>query len=155
MKKALFLLMFLCANLFADIGFDVAWQSRWRDGNLFNVAVIFPNNLVGYMAAGFNFQANKRENYPVPDLSGMTEYKTHSLYGTYAGYFLNLSPIFRPGAVFGIGWESDEKFIGNQRAGYTSFKFTPYFGLDIHCWFLTFRVSNEGIGGGINIRFGG
>jgi len=155
MRKVLILIIFLSFSSFAEFGLDFGWQHRWRDGNLFNAAVILPKFGVGNVATGFNFQANKKENYPIENLSGTIDYKTHSYYGTYLGYFLNLSPIFRPGAILGIGWESDEKFIGNQRIGYTDYKFTPYFGLDIHCWFFTFRVSNEGIGGGINIYFGG
>jgi hypothetical protein len=154
MKKIFILLIFLSISVFAEFGFDIGWQYRWEDGNLFNAAVILPKFGIGNVATGLHFQANKKKNYSILDVEGAIDYKTHSYYGVYAGYFLNLSPIFRPGAVVGFGWDSKEEFINKIPVGYTDYKFTPYFGLDIHCWFLSFRISNEGIGCGINVLFG-
>jgi hypothetical protein len=149
--KKLFVLLFVPVFVYsAQFGVDLGWQKRWREGNLFSTGVILPKMGIGYMTTAFNFQANRKENCPIPDLSGTIEHKTHSYYGASAGYFLTMSPIFRPGAIVGFAWESDEKFINTQRIGYTDYKFTPYFGLDVHCWFLNFKVSNEGIGAGIN-----
>jgi hypothetical protein len=105
-------------------------------------------------AKHIKFQANRKENYPIRDITGTIDHKTHSYYGIYAGYFLHLSPIFRPGTVVGFGWDCKEKFIDKTPIGYTDYKFSPYFGLDIHSWFFSFRLSNEGIGAGINVLFG-
>jgi len=157
MKKPLFLIVFFVSVLFADFGIDGGWQHRWNNSNLWNVGVGFSRWEKGYITAGFNFLPAKNKKYPIPEaqIHGDTLFLPHAYYGGYSGYHFYASKWFRPGLVFGIGWENEEKSVSNRKIGYTGFSVTPYFGLDIHCLIFSFRFSNEGIGCGLNFRFGG
>jgi hypothetical protein len=157
MRKTIILIIFLASVLFADFGFDVAWQRRWNDSNLYSAAVGFSRWEKGYLTAGFNFlpAKNAKNSAPQTQLNGDTLFIPHSYYGGYSGYHFYLSKWFRPGVVFGVGWEKEEKSVSGVRIGYTGYSIVPYFGLDIHCLIFSFRLSNEGIGCGLNFRFGG
>ena len=106
--------------------------------------------------SGFNFLPAKKKNYYIDqaDVLGDTSNTPNSYYGWYSGYHWRFSVIIRPGVVLGLGWENDVKEIGGQKVGYSGFSIVPYFGLDVHLAIFSFRLSNEGIGSGLNFRFG-
>lgn len=84
--------------------------------------------------------------------------KTHSFYGIFAGTHVGFSPAVRPGIVAGVSFKREEIFgvSGNQqiRTGYTPFKICPLFGISLQFFILSFLITNEGIGGGVNYSFG-
>jgi len=156
MKKILLVTLFSFSALFADFGFDVGLQRRWNDSNLWNAGIAFSRWQSGYITTGFNFLPAKNKKYSVAQsIPGDTTFLPHAYFGAYSGYHWRFSQIIRPGVVFGIGWEREEKEVGGQKIGYTDFSVIPYFGLDIHIAVFTFRVSNEGVGCGLNFRIGG
>jgi hypothetical protein len=84
--------------------------------------------------------------------------KTHSFYGLYGGTFIGFAPIFRPGVIFGISWKREE-IIGLYNGkeivtSYSPFQTNPYFGVEIHVLIMSFIVTNEGYGAGINLNMG-
>jgi hypothetical protein len=155
MKKTLIFIIFGVSFLLADFGADFGWQRRWNDSNLWNIGLSFSQQDKWYLIAGFNFLPAKNTKYPVTGESGETRFIPHSYYGGYTGYHWRFSDLIRPGIVFGIGWENEEKEINGRRAGYTGYSTVPYFGVDVHVAIFSFRVSNEGIGCGLNFRIGG
>ena len=84
--------------------------------------------------------------------------KTHSFFGLVAGTYIGFSPAVRPGMVAGVSFRREEIFgvSGNQRirTGYTPYKISPLFGISLQCFILSFLITNEGIGGGVNYSFG-
>lgn len=84
---------------------------------------------------------------------------THSFYGIYGGTFVGLAPIFRPGVLVGISWKR-EAVRGVDGAGkefvksYSAYQINPYFGMEVHILIMSFVVTNEGYGAGINLNIG-
>jgi hypothetical protein len=85
--------------------------------------------------------------------------KTHSFYGIYAGTFVGLAPIVRPGVIVGMSWKREE-VRGVDATGkefvksYSAYQINPYFGMEIHCLIMSFIVTNEGFGAGVNLNLG-
>ena len=84
--------------------------------------------------------------------------KTHSFFGLYAGTHVALSPAFRPGILAWFSFKREEIFAvydgQRHRISYSPYGVNPYIGIAIHVFVLSFIVTNEGIGGGINFSFG-
>jgi hypothetical protein len=84
--------------------------------------------------------------------------KTNSFFGIFAGSYVGLTPALRPGVVAGVTFKRDEVFaiVNDEKIlnSYTPYNINPYIGLSLHFFILSFLLTNEGIGGGINISFG-
>jgi hypothetical protein len=84
-------------------------------------------------------------------------YKYDSYYGVYTGYYYAFSALLRIGVHIGAGSKRFREYV-NQSSyirfnGYSDYKTVPYYGLGIQSGMFSFIVSNEGIGGGVNVSF--
>ena len=84
--------------------------------------------------------------------------KTHSFFGLFAGSYVGLTPALRPGVVAGFTFKREEIYAVvnglDVRNSYTPYNINPYIGLSVHFFILSILLTNEGIGGGINLSFG-
>ena len=110
-----------------------------------------------YLEGGFVLMPSfsSQTVHPVQNFTEEIKY-TKSAYGFYAGYHLNLFPIFRPGIVVGSSLKNENIYRKSVSTDLTladekEAVISPYFGLSIHSGIFSFVYSNYGIGGGINL----
>lgn len=81
-----------------------------------------------------------------------------SFYGVYCGYFVMVSPLFRPGILVGSLLASKETYSSTDGSSYaltdySALQLDYYTALEVHVGIFTFHLSNKGIGGGLNVNF--
>jgi len=111
-----------------------------------------------YFSSGIVLRPGEAYETTFGTVSVSEQRKTHSFYGIYGGTFAGLAPIFRPGFIAGISWKKEIVYgVDNGRRfvkSYSGYQTYPYFGIEVHCLVMSFIVTNEGYGAGININFG-
>ncbi|MBN2436252.1 MAG: hypothetical protein JXK07_13385 [Spirochaetes bacterium] len=162
-KSGLLLLTVLASISFASIGVDANLQKPFNaTGNcpIISLSILKTARKPPlYFSSGIAFR-------PGQTLSTVTEFdgcesikKTHSFFGLFAGTHIAFSPAIRPSIVAGFSFKREEVVgisEGKQvRIDYTPYRINPYFGIELHCFILSFLVTNEGFGGGVNCTFGG
>jgi len=158
MNKLVLILISFVTLVTAQV--DLTVQYKWDDKVLMTASYI---KRIGesrhYIQAGLNFMPSKTENQLILESKNEHKFTFDSYYGLYTGYYCALIPIFRPGLHIGVGYkrearfsktESETEFVEN---GYSDWKITPYIGGGLQFGIFSFIVSNEGIGGGINVFF--
>ncbi len=149
-------------TLLASVGFEAGVQKPFNatgDWPAINLSIIttapkpplyFTSGVVVRPGQELGIEAN------TPHTSEIR--KTHSFFGLYAGTHVALSPAFRPGILAGFSFKREEVFAvydgQRKRISYSPYGINPYIGLVVHAFVLSFIVTNEGIGGGINFSFG-
>lgn len=154
----IFILSFLSISKCADMNITV--QSAWNTNSyrmIYSVGALFKSNKLPYTYYEFGITS-------LPQLYKTTSQKPllptneilFTLYGIYAGYYIALLPIFRPGVVIGSVLEQNALYSGNSSRPYKINKLgiNYYAGISIHALLFTFLITNKGIGGGLNIPLG-
>jgi hypothetical protein len=126
------------------ISLQLTKNSKWQPVYFSSGVVFRPGPAAGTIFNSSSVQENR---------------KMHSFYGIYAGTFAGLAPIFRPGFIIGMSWKREE-VRGVDATGkefvksYSAFQINPYFGMEVHCLIMSFIVTNEGFGAGVNLNLG-
>ena len=125
------------------ISIGITTNSKWPPVYFSSGAVLRPGPAMG-------------TTYAIPSID--EKRKTHSFYGFYGGTHVGIAPAFRPGVLVGLEWKKDEVMGSDDgrlfRKAYTKYEIGPYFGLEVHVFILSFIVSNEGFGVGMNLTIG-
>ena len=139
--------------------FDMTVQKRWDEKILFSAAYMKKlSKRRHYALIGLNIFPAKNSHYKNYQTSNIYYFRFDSYYGLYTGYYLSLHGLLRPGIHIGAGFRRDKKYCiinGNEiENGYSKFKLSPYYGVGIQTGMFSFIISNQGIGGGVNVQIG-
>jgi|GEM_PF-6036237 hypothetical protein len=162
MRKATLLVLAFCTALSASYGLDVDFQKAYNATGSWPVISAALIKTMDKPPFYFSTGVVIRPGDPLgpTTIIDHTEEirKTNSFFGIFAGSYVALTPAFRPGVVAGFTFKREEVFAiinGEQILNsYTPYNINPYIGFSLHFFILSFLVTNEGIGGGVNISFG-
>ena len=139
--------------------FDVTFQRNWESHMIVSLSYIRskPND-IRYSEYGIDIMPyREREFLTLSNVLNRKE-RIYSLYGCHYGYYIFIGPLLRPGVHIGTALQKKQysvQIIENgpwHNGGYSDFKIVPYFAFSVHCGFVSFVISNIGIGAGINFR---
>jgi hypothetical protein len=161
--RSIFIIAILCSQAMA-LGVDINVQKTFNTlGSWPAVSLQLTKNSRWqpvYFSSGVVFRPGSSTAGRTYNIASVQEIrKTHSFYGIYAGTFVGLAPIFRPGVIVGMSWKREE-VRGVDATGkefvksYSAYQINPYFGMEIHCLIMSFIVTNEGFGAGVNLNLG-
>lgn len=159
MRSGLYLLFLLlpASTYCADLNLTV--QAPWQTQSFYPLVSLgllmrSERNQFTYFEVGLSSLPRFTYSTTKKNVSFTSDERLYSLYGIYGGYYFLLMPIFRPGIIAGT--------VLNQKAFYSGssdkpFEIKPptlnyYAGISVHVFLLTFIVTNQGIGGGINLN---
>lgn len=153
-----------CLSVFSgysSVGFDLTVQKPFDAvGNWPILTMSFVKTSVKpplYFSSGITMRPGTSvERQSTLENPGYRE-KTYCFYGAFAGTHVALSPAFRPGLLAGFSFKREAKISpvdSNRGVEYSSFFLNPYVGFTVHFMVLSFVVTNEGVGGGVNLSFG-
>lgn len=160
--RSIFLIAILCSKVMA-LGVDINVQKTFNAlGSWPAVSLQLTKNSRWqpvYFSSGVVFRPGSATGTTYNIISVQESRKTHSFYGIYAGTFVGLAPIFRPGVLVGMSWKREEvrgvDAIGKGFVkSYSSYQINPYFGMEVHCLIMSFIITNEGFGVGVNLNLG-
>jgi len=138
----------------ADINFTLqkAWDTQGFHP-IYSAGALFKSDKLNYTYYEFGISCLPRnyktsDNSQVPDNSHM-----YSFYGIYGGYYIAIIPAFRPGVLLGTVLTQNAEYYTNSKrpSSINKLSINYYAGLSIHVFFLTFTITNNGIGGGVNL----
>jgi len=153
-KISLFLIVIAFVSKSANL--DITVQSAWNTNGthlIYSAGALFKSDKIPFTYYEFGIislpRLYKRSSEYLPPVNE----KLYSFYGIYGGYYIALMPIFRPGILLGTVLEQNALYSDRSLHPYEIKKIgiNYYAGLSIQLLFLTFQITNYGIGGGINL----
>ena len=144
---------------FAGADFTATVQGAWNTQNfhpVISAGVLFKSSKLPVTYYEFGIAGLPRFSYSTADKNDLLQSseKPFCFYGPYCGYYVAMVPLFRPGVILGTVIEQKAVYSGDSKTPYEikDPKLGYYAGLSIHVLFMTFQVTNYGIGGGINLN---
>ncbi len=132
---------------------DLTIQNKWDEKFLISAAYMKRlSKSKQYLLLGINTFPSKTKRF-IKSETVRTLYKFDSYYGLFTGYYYGFHPLFRPGIHIGSGFKREKEYTRHGLNGYTDFRLCPYYGIGLQSGIISLIISNEGIGGGINIVF--